>query len=167
VFVPVVRICCPFSFHINEFLKINLNIVVPSFQVLQPKFCMYFPSVLATWPRQSHYCSSYHLIFCEVYILWSFLLCNFSCLLLLTLSQVCVFSAPCSQTPSIHQYNTAIQCFSKFRQSRTTSLAVGAHADHRYIISYTLKCMHMNRRNVLVVTVTILHFFCTFFWSIF
>jgi hypothetical protein len=52
------------------------------------------------------------------------------------------------------------QCFSDFRQSRTTSQAVGAHTDHIFKIPYTKKCMQVNGRNIIhVVKVAITTFF--------
>jgi hypothetical protein len=41
------------------------------------------------------------------------------------------------------------QCFSNFRQSRTTSQAVGAQADDLRKIPYTQKSMQVKRKNII------------------
>jgi hypothetical protein len=46
------------------------------------------------------------------------------------------------------EFNGEQQCLPKFRQWRTSSYAVGAHADHLRKIPHIQKCMQVNRRNI-------------------
>jgi hypothetical protein len=56
-------------------------------------------------------------------------------------------------------YDSLQQCLSNFRQSRTASRAVGAHADQLRKIPHTQKCTQVNKRNLIpVVKITITTF---------
>jgi hypothetical protein len=53
-----------------------------------------------------------------------------------------------------------MQCFSKLSESRTTSQAVGAHADRLRKILHTQNSMQVNRRNIIpVVTLALTTYF--------